>query len=185
MNGSPGEPPPEFDDPHELPDEDLLFAQRAWDDASREYREQQDRRDRALNQLSTTRTVSWAMATVLGGAVVLAGDPLSTASSAAGVQICLGITAMLLATTIVLSVIPNFWPGWAEAPGHEDLVGMEVKLTYIAALWKMAELAATASQRNSKANSRLEQLVNTASAGSALSALGLVSAAILVVLALQ
>lgn len=185
MNGSPGEPPPEFDDPHELPDEDLLFAQRAWDDASREYREQQDRRDRALNQLSTTRTVSWAMATVLGGAVVLAGGPLNDALSVQGVQISLAVTAILLAATIVLSAVPSFWPVWATAPGYEELARVGANLTYIAALWKTAELIAVASRRNSVAVVRLQHLVNTASAGSALSALGLVSAAILAALALR
>ena len=185
MNDSQGESPPEFDDPRELPDEDLRFAQRAWDDASREYREQQDRRDRALNQLSTTRTVSWAMATVLGGAVVLGGDPLNDALSVQGVQISLAITAILLAATIVLAVIPNFWPVWAVAPGYEELTRVGANLTYIAALWKMAELVAVASQRNSAAIMRLQHLVNAATAGSALSALGLVSAAILAALALQ
>ena len=180
-----GEPPPELDDSGELPDEYLRFAQRAWEDALREYREQQGHRDRALNQLSTTRTVSWAMATVLGGAVVLAGDPLSDALSVQGVQISLAITAILLATTIVLAVIPSFWPVWAVAPGYEEMARVGVDLTYVAALWKMAELVAMASRRNSAAVVRLQHLVNAASAGSALSALGLVSAAILAGLALQ
>ena len=167
------------DRPEEPQDETLLFAQRAWDDASREYREQQGRRDRALNQLSTVRTVSWAMATVLGGAVVLAGDPLSAAFEVLGVQISLAITMIALAAAIAISVVPNFWPRWADPPGFDDWARTEATLTYAAALWRMAELAAVANRRNAVGVIWLEYLVRSASVLSAISAVGLLSAAAL------
>ena len=173
---------PEAEDrPEEPHDETLLFAQRAWNDASREHREQQGRRDRALNQLSTIRTVSWAMATVLGGAVVLAGDPLSAAFEVLGVQISLAITMIALTATIAISVVPNFWPRWADPPGFEDWARAETMLTYIAALWRMAELAAVANRRNAGGVMRLEYLVRSASVLSAISAVGLLSAATLAI----
>lgn len=184
MNGAPGGPLSEFDDPRELPDEELRFAQRAWDDASREYREQQDRRDRALNQLSTTRTVSWAMATVLGGAVVIAGDPLGAALAVQGVQISLAATASMLAASILLSAIPSFWPRWVLPPGFGEFVQAEATMAYVPALWRMAEMASWATRRNAASVRRLDAVVSTASALSAVSALGLLLAAALALPAL-
>ena len=171
--------------PDDLGDETLQFAQRAWDDAEREHRDHQNRRDRALNQLSTTRTVSWAMATVLGGAVVLAGDPLNDALSTLSVQISLAFTVAGLAAAILLSVLPNYWPHWQRLPGFERWSRLEAELSYAAALWSMAEAADSVNQDNVNALRRLENIVRVSSVLSALSALGLVSAAILAVLALR
>ena len=169
----------------DLGDETLQFAQRAWDDAEREHRDHQNRRDRALNQLSTTRTVSWAMATVLGGAVVLAGDQADGALADLGVQISLATTVACLAAAILLSVIPDFWPQWADLPGAEVAIGFDPDLSYSRLLWWMSELASLSNQRNAVAMARVEKLVGVASVLSAISALGLLSAAILAVLALR
>ena len=171
--------------PDDLGDETLQFAQRAWDDAEREHRDHQNRRDRALNQLSTTRTVSWAMATVLGGAVVLAGDPLNDVLSPLSVQISLAFTVAGLAATILLSVIPDFWPQWADLPGAEVTIGFDPELSYSRLLWWMSELASLSNQSNAVALTRMEKIVGVASVLSAVSALGLLSAAILAVLALR
>ena len=154
----------------------LRVAQRSWDEASREHDDQRNRRDRALNQLSTTRTVSWAMATVLGGAVVLAASPLDGVLSSAGVQISLAITVAGLAAAIVVSVIADFWPPWTEPPGAGLRSRLELELGCAAALWNMAEAAASANERNAYALARLEHLVRAASLASALSALALLSA---------
>lgn len=165
--------------PDDLQDETLQFAQRAWDDAEREHHDQQSRRDRALNQLSTTRTVSWAMATVIGGAVIIGGDPVEGALANLGVQISMAATVACLSAVIVLSVLPNYWPHWQRLPGFERWSQLEAALGYAPALWSMAETANTVNRGNLAALWRLENVVKIASVLSALSALGLLTGAVL------
>lgn len=122
------------------------------------------------------------MATVLGGAVVLAVDPLRGPLSLLGVQVSLAVTIFGLAGAISLSVLPGYWPHWKRLPGFERWSRLEAELGYVAALWSMAEAADSVNQDNLIALRRLENIARIASVLSAVSALGLLAGAVLAAL---
>lgn len=163
----------------------MEMARLAYEMPRRDYERLEDRRDRFLGQLATTRTVTGAMATLFAGAIVIAGDPLSPALARTDVGIALAATGALLALALISSIVPYYWPRWKHPLTSGDLLADEPGLGHSVLFWRLGQSTAAAVQQNAGAIVKLEAAANFAAALATLSALGLVASATLAVLALR
>lgn len=162
----------------------LQIAQLALDEPRRAYERQQRDRDRLLGQLSTTRTVASAMATLFAGAIAIGGDPLGGAFARTDVRAVLAATAVLLTLTLVASVVPYFRPRWWDLPSRNETFDGESPQRYLDLIRRLGDLIDGVIAENERALRRLAMIVNAATVLAALSAVGLVAAAALAVSAL-
>lgn len=164
---------------------DLEIARQIYEVSRGDSERLEVRRDRFLSQLSTTRTVAGAMATLFAGAIVIAGEPLSPALARADVRIALAVTVVLLALALISSVIPYFWPRWRTPPTVDDLGSAMPGLTPQLLFWLLAEEIDATVRVNSSGVAKLEAAVNLAAVLTTLSALGLLASAAMTVWAFQ
>lgn len=171
-------------DPQDDADEprDLEIARLMYEMSRGDQDRLDGQRDRLLAQLSTTRTVTGAMATLFAGALVLANDPLGLTLTRTDVRVSLAITGALLALALIASVIPYYWPKWRDAPRLEQMTASSTTLPLPTLLWQLAERTAAATHENSATIVTLGKMVNASATLAAASGLGLLATAAIVVL---
>ena len=181
MSDQPSAP---LDDAEPDPD-DLNVARLAYEMPRDEYHQIEQYRDRALAQLTTTRVIAGAMATLFGGAIFIAGEPLGSVLQRPEVSASVGATIALLALTLIASVGPYLLLHWQDGPSRANFLAAEADTAYPDLLWEIGDQFATASERNRRTLAKLELAVNLATILALLSSLALLLAAVLAVLAVQ